>query len=246
MLELEFLEYPITTACNLNCSLCDHAAGIIPPAMVPAETVFSDLSAMVDIIHVDTFKITGGEALLHPDIFNILYFLKKSGLCRKVDLLTNGIELSNMDDRIWKYIDILTVSIYPGVTPSLSTPMIIAKCLAEKVYPEIKIISQHFKRLHCTPDLPERTERVFNTCKIRSAWGCHAVCQGLFYLCSVSQIIPGFLAVSGVKDIPRTDAVPLFEVEEIKELLFRCTPLEVCAYCSGTSGALEYHQQRKR
>jgi hypothetical protein len=151
-----------------------------------------------------------------------------------------------MDENIWKYIDVLAVSVYPGVTISMSTPLIIAKCLIEKVNPQIKIIAQHYDRLFSVPNTPEKTDRVFNTCKIRSAWGCHAVCQGLFYLCSVSQIIPSYLAASGIKDhLPRTEAVPLFEVGEIKELLSRRIPLEVCAYCSGTSGTLEYHRQRK-
>lgn len=245
MIELEFLEYPVTTACNIRCSLCDHAAGIIPPFMVPYDTILDDFKAMVGTIHVDMFKITGGEALLHPEILNIIRCLKVSGICRKVTLLTNGILLSKMDEEIWKYIDTLIVSVYPGIAPSMSTPKIIAKCLFEKVNPQIKIVEQHFRRLKTDKNSPEDTIRIFNDCKIRSAWHCHAVCQGLFYPCSVSQIIPSFLTASGIKDIPRSDAVPIFEPREIKELLSRRTPFEACAYCSGTSGNLEYHAQRK-
>jgi uncharacterized radical SAM superfamily Fe-S cluster-containing enzyme len=84
----------VTNACNLACTVCySDARGdrVVPRA---------ELERMVDDLArkkggLDSVQLTGGEALLHPEFFELVQHLYDNPLIKKIYLPTNGIELSD-------------------------------------------------------------------------------------------------------------------------------------------------------
>lgn len=97
----------LTLRCNQQCRYCHRFLGI-------NELNFEDNKKILDRITEDGIKnitFTGGEALLHPNFFDLLKMASERGI--KCKLITNGSLLaSNPKMReIFNYLDSLTLSI---------------------------------------------------------------------------------------------------------------------------------------
>lgn len=78
-----------TTGCNLRCPYCHNAelaAGVSPAAFLELDEIFNYLKKRMTVL--GGVCITGGEALLDPNIEKIIDFIHELGL--KVKLDTNG------------------------------------------------------------------------------------------------------------------------------------------------------------
>jgi len=87
-----YAQLAVTDDCNLSCSYCNEfTPGASPPAL-------SDLKARVDrlsALGVMVFDLLGGEPLLHPDILEVIGYIKAPGRrATIVTLITNGFLLS--------------------------------------------------------------------------------------------------------------------------------------------------------
>ncbi len=101
--EMPYLEMLITTHCNLSCKSC---ANLIPhiskPMHIDTNTICSNIEKLLsNVDRIYHFKINGGEALLHPQLLEILNFIGKySGKDKKIfslRLTTNGTILPQYD-----------------------------------------------------------------------------------------------------------------------------------------------------
>ena len=84
---LEAAQIEITNSCNLRCLHCFNNSGIPHPNELSTEEILSLLDTLggMGVFHV-TF--TGGEPLLHPDVFTIIECARKVPM--SVDIFTNG------------------------------------------------------------------------------------------------------------------------------------------------------------
>lgn len=88
----------VTDACNLACRVCySDAKGdrILPLASFRAhlETLIAKKGGL------DSVQLTGGEAMLHPDFWQMLDFVAEHPKIKKVYLPTNGLLLAGKGDR---------------------------------------------------------------------------------------------------------------------------------------------------
>lgn len=84
---LEVAQIEITNKCNLSCLHCFNASGAPHPDELTTQEIFSLLDTLSPMgVYQVTF--TGGEPLLHPDIFEIVEHARKAPMA--VDIFTNG------------------------------------------------------------------------------------------------------------------------------------------------------------
>ncbi len=114
------LEVNLTSHCNLSCYGCDHASPVNAEEYLSVEELRRDLAALSPVYHVFEFRLTGGEPFLHPELMEVVAAIRGSGIADKITLVTNGVLLHKASEELWKRIDRLVVSIYPGVKRRLS------------------------------------------------------------------------------------------------------------------------------
>ena len=113
---LQILELEVTNKCNLNCKHCyvDKSA--------PEEMEFSfaeNLIKQANDMDVNRLIFTGGEPLLHKNIFELASLSKELGI-PQVELFTNGILISDKNVKKMSVFDSVQMSIDvpPGRAPS--------------------------------------------------------------------------------------------------------------------------------
>jgi len=90
--------FNVTDECNMKCNICYYAA---EPGLGNHRSM-EEISQMLDTLletesEPDLIQVTGGEPTTHPQIIEILQFLKKSPV-RHLMLNTNGIRIAEDED----------------------------------------------------------------------------------------------------------------------------------------------------
>jgi hypothetical protein len=187
-----------------------------------------DLAILSPLLKVGTFYCSGGEALLHPKIVELVKVAKASGISKCVAVLTNGRLLHKMPEEFWQSIDFLRVSVYPNLD---WTNIGIAKVKALKYGFALGITEsdQFFKQFSKTP-VPD----AFKRCPWKKE--CFVVHEGKFFLCPQSAFFP-----DRFMELPEgTDGLPLNESlteENLTGYINRKLPFQACTIC------LSYTQQ---
>lgn len=112
------LDFFITSKCNRNCSNCIECLNLYKPD----ERKHYDLQELkyrLDNVlpYIDTISILGGETLLHPDLLDVVKYVKDSGVF-SIYIYTNGsVEPDNLQEILNVMDSRFTISIskYPGV-----------------------------------------------------------------------------------------------------------------------------------
>ena len=106
----------ITNRCNERCIHCYHPFDSYNFAK---EMSLEDIQSLIDIIYdLGVFSVTlsGGEALLRPDFFDILSYISGKGML--TTLFTNGTTLTeNVVQRLFQYrLNKVSISLYSDIT----------------------------------------------------------------------------------------------------------------------------------
>jgi uncharacterized radical SAM superfamily Fe-S cluster-containing enzyme len=100
----------ITNICNLECRVC--YADARGSQIMPFETFKTYIRNLIDKKHtIDSIQLTGGEASMHPQFWEMLAWLYEQEAVTKIYLPTNGIEFSknNTAEKLKPYRDKLLV-----------------------------------------------------------------------------------------------------------------------------------------
>lgn len=84
---IEFAQIEITNRCNLHCLHCANDSGDPSPDELTTEDVLSAIDKLSSL-GVYVITLTGGEPLLHPDLFEIVEHARKAPMT--VGIFTNG------------------------------------------------------------------------------------------------------------------------------------------------------------
>lgn len=84
---IELCQIEITNRCNLHCLHCANDAGEPCPHELTTEEVLSAIDKL-SALGAHSVTLTGGEPLLHPDLFEIIAYARKAPMT--VTILTNG------------------------------------------------------------------------------------------------------------------------------------------------------------
>ena len=102
------LEIHIVDHCNLNCSSCNNFAPLADKFFITEEDFFNQITLVKKTLPMlSRLIITGGEATLHPNLFNLCNIARTIFPNIIIDVLTNGIILNNWEnDILQKYSDL--------------------------------------------------------------------------------------------------------------------------------------------
>ncbi len=110
----------VTDACNLACPVCYSVAGKGKDRKLPFEDFKKHLDTLVEKKGgLDSVQLTGGEAMMHPEFWQMLDFVCGHPRIKKVYLPTNGLLLRKGDaiDRLARHKDKLMVLLqFDGVS----------------------------------------------------------------------------------------------------------------------------------
>ena len=109
------VEYNLTEHCNLRCRGCGHASPLFPEKFASLTAFRADLEALAEAFHSDELRIVGGEPLLHPQLLDFLREARRIGVADRIVLYTNGVLLHKASVELWRSVDEIYLSVYPGV-----------------------------------------------------------------------------------------------------------------------------------
>jgi hypothetical protein len=202
----------------------------------------ADVEALTEVMAVDELRFIGGEPLLNPDLMRFLEYANSSPLSRKVSLVTNGVLLPKAPADMWKLLDEVIISRYPGVVFRLTEDKLAelrrayGTHIAFREKPEFQLVM-----LNSLNKNTALVKSIFDQCLITHVWQCHTVHNGWYYKCPLPMYIEERLAKIGVAlSSKRIDGIEIHGNVDLKTKLQAYledrTPLVACRGCLGTSG----------
>lgn len=79
----------IGRGCNIMCRSCWNAN---TRQMKPLQLIIEEFETILKLRRIGLISILGGEVLLHPDLYNIIYVIRKNKV--RVEIFTNGLLLT--------------------------------------------------------------------------------------------------------------------------------------------------------
>jgi organic radical activating enzyme len=254
-LRVPSLEFFLSDRCNLRCRHCSSSSPYLSEGSRPRLAVFRDvLRAIGGVLASDQLKLLGGEPLLNPAIVSFMEVARSSGVFERIRVVTNGILLPRMDDRLWELADVVEVSLYPSA-PGPSEEQL--RRLAEKAARlgtqlEARRISRFMVAVSDSRiDETAIVQRVFANCGEAHGWSCHLLYGSRLYRCSRVHTIDRYLESIGVahESFVAADGLELLGkspqrlLSDIEAYLRSSLPLAACRFCLGTAGRWEASRQ---
>lgn len=175
------LEIHIVNHCNLNCRACAHFSNICSEFFMDLSQFKKDISEINKKINYQLINILGGEPLLHPDLADFLYAVRKICTDKIITLTTNGILLPSLNEKIWEAFRVnkiyIRLSAYP---PTLNKIKNYIGLIREKKVEVYVWIGEQF-HLRKSFDHVKDKNSIWETCDAKI---CHQLYQGKIYPCS--------------------------------------------------------------
>ena len=250
MITIPHLETELTVACQLSCVACNkmvplwrqHGVWKANPLQIE-----KDLSHLSTILHTDKWVALGGEPLLHPNLYDIIWIVHESSIADEIEVWTNGLRLKDMSNDFWEDCPFTTIvlSRYEGKLEDSYVDWIARKCQETNHRLEIKDErSWHNFRtnMESIPTDEEATKSKFMGCFFR--WFSRIVNNGYFYLCCCSTSMPRLL--QGRPEGSDGIAIEGLTEEALQAYLTRTEPLGCCTICAGrdTAKPIEWQEER--
>lgn len=99
---LHYCETHLVDHCNLDCMGCIHYSSISNESFVNKKKYKNDLTELSKKIRFKSFRLMGGEPLLHPEIVNLIETARTVFPRSRLAIVTNGILLSTMPESFWE------------------------------------------------------------------------------------------------------------------------------------------------
>ncbi len=246
------VEYNLTEHCNLRCRGCGHASPLLPEKFASLDSFRTDLEALAAVFHSDEIRIVGGEPLLHPQLLDFLREARRIDVADRIILYTNGVLLHKAPIELWRLVDEIYLSIYPGVRRRLDESECARICRENGVKLTVFRAAQ-FEQMTINNriDDVELVQAIFDNCKQRAETSCHTLYEGRFYKCPVAAFSEARLARSGIRFQDHASDWVDFRngatrAEDLEAYLSSDRPLTACSFCLGDSGPTFKHEQLNR
>lgn len=239
------LEINIANHCNLSCRGCAHAAPTVKKDFLDVAIIRRDLERLSKFFRCRYLRILGGEPLLNPNLKDIILVGKESGICDKIQVVTNGVLLPKLSEDVIDLIDDMDISYYDCKQ-------------TQKVKETASQISQKHKntRVRVTPveyfreslalkptDNESLTQLIYDTCQLAHAWRCITLDKGYLFRCPQQM---GYAKYT--KDY--SEALSLNNIESVNDILnfleLITPPLYACRSCLGSVGEAFKHEMVKK
>ncbi len=177
--DVPYIEMFITTKCNLRCKHCSNMIPYLERGEnIPFEEFKRDLDELLSKINrLYRLKIHGGEALLHPEICEIVKYADKLKKIRSIRIATNGTVLPS--ERVLKCLKeskaVMQISDYPAFADRADRT---ERILREHGVKYVRLIGQKWQDMG---DIKNRGANRFSECSITR---CTSFYKGKIYVCS--------------------------------------------------------------
>lgn len=251
------ITFNMTDHCNLSCANCNHASPLLDAKFADLDGFNADLAALGQVLRAGEIKLVGGEPTLHPQVVDFIKAARASGVAKKIHVTSNAVLLHKMTDEFWDNIDILELSIYPGVKyrggGEDGLDMFREKAAArniELVFPGRPVFKKTL--LNNKIEDPVLVDAIYKNCGQVYKWGCHSVHEGRYYFCGPAPYLEQRMAKRGehvenkIADSVQIQNNPNLR-RDLEAYLNRQEPLIACAYCLGDNGIdFAHHQLNKK
>lgn len=235
MLNVRYLTYAIVTHCTLKCDGCITKSELrtTKSSFIPVDMFKRDVEAVAKFMRFEEFAISGGEALQHKKIIELLKIVKNCNIAKKTKIHTNGQLIDRQPEEFWQYVDKIVLSLYPNtpIDNNYIRSRFETKCKEYNIILEVHMPNE-FMIVHADIDKNRDTQKVFDECLYVHAWECHTLHNGKYYKCFVP-------IVNKIEE----DGVPIEETAIREYIENTTTPLKSCYSCFGTSGPRIPHRQ---
>ncbi len=223
--------------CNLNCQRCDHFSPLADTKFVTVDCVEKDMKQMSFLLNQSLEKlfIEGGEALLHPDLPEILSVCRKYFPETKIFLMTNGVLLLKQNQSFWDSCRgqqvVISVTKYP-----VNFDYDKAKEQAEKNQVSYEYYDGEFTtktsfKLCLDEEKGQDPMRSFLHC--HRANQCIYLMEGKFYLCPTVSNVKYLNQRFGTDfKVVEKDYIEIHQAKSKEDLTeFVAKPSPFCSYC---------------
>lgn len=250
MIKTVTLEFNVVEHCNLRCAECSHLSPWMPRSFMELAPFVRDLAALQPFLRCEKFKFVGGEPLLHRDLLKFIHAVKETGMAGIISVATNGTEILDQPDDLYRAIGRLEFSWYPN-TPTTAEMVEVARRKCTEFGVQFKLYERHAFRsmqLDVPNDNPRLVKRIYATCEIAHVRQNHVIREGRYYKCSRPLFTGAYLAKKGVSgpDFAVVDGVELHAPgleARLRAYIDDPEPLESCRHCLGTVGKGIEHRQ---
>lgn len=228
---LPYLEMHIVEYCNLNCRRCGHYSNIGYKEYISVKDFKKTVKRLKKIFKtVTTFRIMGGEPLLHPDLLKILelsrHYLRKTN----IRIATNGLLLDKQKDNFWEKCRQLNIGIDMTIYPPLRNkeePMH-ALCNSKGVdlFTGYKVENFFAIRNRKGTSDPKKSIEI-----CRKGSFCPIIKNGRLYVCAVAVYISNYNKKFN-QTIPEGKGIDIYKHSGKELLQFLFEPEETCRYCA--------------
>ena len=231
-----------TQHCNLNCKCCTTFSPIAEKAFLDIETYKKDMKKLAEVTEnkLLSFYVTGGEPLLHPQIFEIFNIAREFFPEAKISFITNGLLLLKMSETFWESCQKNNVAIDLSKYPiNLDIQKIEEKTKTYNIkFGYVGGNDVPIKSMWKYPlDLygKQKLKASYNICSQINK--CVTMIDGIIYPCNTIAGIKHFNKYFNTNfEVTSGDILKLHEVENINEIYeFLHTPKPFCKYCKRKS-----------
>ncbi|HHW11940.1 MAG TPA: radical SAM protein [Firmicutes bacterium] len=244
------IEYNLTEHCNLRCANCDHSANMLPKKFATIEQFKKDLEALSEVLHVQELKLLGGEPLLHEQVVEFVKLAREIKIADRIVLLTNGTLLKKAPKELWKLLDGIWISLYPGIKYSFDDEYLQRLSDEYNLWIWKKETPQFVQvLLNKRNDNPKLVNFIYQMCLDAHTYSCHTVHEGYYYKCAPAAFMKKRLEMLGVEYSDKMDGVPIHNNPNLKRdlmnYIYSKTPIAACSYCLGSLGKFHECKQLK-
>ncbi len=229
----------IVEHCNLNCQCCNHFSPLSDDYYMSFEEFAKDIRRVHELVgeKIALVKLEGGEPLLHPEVTSFIIELRKVISNCRIELVTNGILLENMDEEFWRACADCNVCIRPTRYP-INLDYYAMKTSIEKRGIEVNFFNGEKvqKTTFYEPlDINGSQDKYesFHFCR-KSNRGCADLKHGKLYSCTFTANLHIFN-----KRFPecqfmldKRDYIDIYSDITSEDIFdFLCNPTPACKYC---------------
>jgi organic radical activating enzyme len=244
MLHRNYIDHHLVDHCTFRCKNCTTYSEYAKPKFGSIESFEKDIKRLSEVLSVNNLRFYGGEPLLHPELVDYIRITKKSGIAKKVGVVTNGQLIPKQSEEFFSSIDDILVSAYTKSSVDYDLIFNILFEKKEKYNFDIIIHEQiSFSKFHLLyKQNKDETLNSYNKCWAKDKWnesGCHTVKDGYYYKCSKPISQERFMVDAKMQienDFIKEDGVYLYD-DNLEERLIAyiksVEPLNSCSYCVG-------------
>ncbi len=235
---LDHVLFHLVDHCNLNCKNCDVCSPIAEERFVSLESFEKDIKRLAELTkgNVSLIILTGGEALLNPDIIEMFSIARINFPNTILRLHSNGILLMNRDENFWQAIENNKITIVCTKYP-INVDYEYIKQQAEKYnvdflfYNDEKVLKTSY---HIPFDINGSQEPRENFINCFHANDCIGIHDGKLYTCTPAANAHHFKKFFNVDmKLDENDYIDIHQASSIQEILdFLAKPIPFCRYCN--------------